>query len=96
MEWAIAGAGKILRVQQVAGCRQGAAVREGGREGGRKGGTERGSRSNGHSGERGSTWLRNREGRREGGGRIALLQESFKRYLSVEASKDERKADFSF
>ena len=92
MEWAIAGAGKILRVQQVAGCRQGAAVREGGR----KGVTERGSRSNGHSGERGSTWLRNREGRREGGGRIALLQESFKRYLSVEASKDERKADFSF
>ena len=36
MEWAIAGAGKILRVQQVAGCRQGCSG-EGGREGGREG-----------------------------------------------------------
>ena len=73
MEWAIATAGKILRVQQqVAGCKCGDGEGGGRREGG--------SRSDGHSRERGS-------GGKGGKRRIALLQESFKRYLSVEGRK---------
>ena len=68
MEWAIAKqAGKILRVQQVAGCKVQLRGRGGGREGG--------SRSNGHSRERG----RGREGERENCVIARVLQKVFVR-----------------
>ena len=63
---------------QLAGCK---VRRRRGREGEREGG----SRSNGHSGER---VLLGKEGRRRR--RIALLQGSFKRYLSVDGRTNGR------